>query len=295
MNEWQKILNKISPEIIPKIRDYIIQKEKEGAPGMKPDNDSFLWDHTVQVTSIAYNLSRDEEVDPLVPLLAALFHDAGKFSGAGYHQDDKPEEQNASAAAEDLLMQLKIPPFVIAEVIKALNALYMEKAEPELAADIVHDADFLAKFGYLGAAQFFIKAALRGRNLSNIILSSVSKELTYAAVLPENMRTPAGQKRAVSKKRNSRAYFRGLITELREAGVMDVHIRIIKQPCPQNPNRQMTLHLVEPAACPQCGGRFEHLFTSESGLKCRKLNASISCTECDYSISLLFCLPEIPC
>lgn len=295
MNEWQKILEKISPKIIPAIKEHIIQSERKNAPGIQIENDSFLWDHTIQVTSIAFELSREEEVDPLVPVLAALFHDAGKFTADGYHQDDTPEEQNAAAAAEELLMQLKIHPFVITEVRKALHALYMEKAEPGIAADIVHDADFLVKFGFLGAAQFFIKAALRGRSLSNAVLSSVSKELTYAAVLPENMRTPAGQKRAVSKKRNSRTYFRGLINELREAGIMDARIRIIEQPCPQNPNRQITLHLVEPSVCPQCGGLFEHMFIYESGLKCRKLNASISCAECDYSISLSFCLPEIAC
>jgi HD superfamily phosphodiesterase/predicted RNA-binding Zn-ribbon protein involved in translation (DUF1610 family) len=295
MNKWRKILNTISPAIIPEIRDYIIQKEQQGAPGMHPDSNSFLWDHTLQVTAIAFNLSLEEEVDPLVPVLTALFHDAGKFSSAGYHRNDKPEEQAAANAAESLLTRLKLHPFVIAEVTKALNTLYMENTEPELAADIVHDADFLAKFGYLGAAQFFIKAALRGHNLSNSMLSSVSKELTYAAVLPENMRTPAGQKRAVTKKRNSRTYFRGLINELRETGIMDARIRIIKQRCPQNPIRQMTLHLVEPAACPQCGGSFRHTFRTESGLKCRKLNASISCTKCKYSIELSFCLPEIPC
>ncbi len=295
MNEWRKMLNTISPAIIPEVRDYIIQKEQQGAPGMQPDSDSFLWDHTGQVTAITFNLSREEEVDPLVPVLTALFHDAGKFTISGFHQDDIPEEQHAAAAAVSVLSKLGLPQPVISKTGEALNALYQENAKPELAADIVHDADFLSKFGFQGAAQFFIKSALRGGSLSTAVFSSVSKELTYAAVLPENMRTPSGQKAAVIKKSHTRLFFRGLLKELNEAGIMDCRIRVIKQPCPQNPRRQMALHFVEPIACPQCKGAFQRFFSTESGLKCRKLNVQISCAECDYSIALSFCLPEISC
>jgi hypothetical protein len=294
-NDWRKFLDTISPEIIPEIKAFTIHAEQIGAPGLQPESDSFLWDHTIQVAAISFILSQEEEVDPLVPLLTALFHDAGKFSPNGYHQENIPEEQSSAAAARTILLKLGLPQPVITGVSDSLNTLYQENAAPELAADIVHDADFLSKFGFQGAAQLFIKSALRGRHLSNTVISSVSKELTYAEILPENMRTPFGQKAAVIKKKNSRIYFHGLLRELRDAGIMDCRIHIIKMPCPLQPQRLLSLHLVEPAACPQCGAAFKRNFSVEAGLKCRKLNGKIVCAGCEYSISLSFCLPEISC
>ncbi|MFO7867477.1 MAG: hypothetical protein R6V02_11800 [Candidatus Aminicenantes bacterium] len=295
MTQWMTIIDAVSPEIIPQIRAFIIQSERQGAPGLREDSDSFLWDHTLQVAAVTGALSREEKRDPVVPLLTALFHDAGKFTLTGYHRDDIPEEQTAAAAARVILSRLRVYSGMIEKVNASLNALYQEGRQTDPAADIVHDADFLSKFGFQGAAQFFIKSALRGRNLSSAVLSSVSKELTYAAVLPENMRTPAGKKMAHEKKHNTRVFFRGLLKELREAGMADFRIRIHPCPCPCNPDRTLSLHLAEPAECPACGGEFQHCFTTESGLKCRQLNAEISCRSCGHRMSVSFCLPEIPC
>jgi len=66
-------------------------------------NESFLWQHTVYVASMAMTISYAENVDPLIPVVTALFHDCGKFENGKYHDGEKPEEEIGAEIAVRLL------------------------------------------------------------------------------------------------------------------------------------------------------------------------------------------------
>lgn len=183
------------PGLVAAVRAMIEASERQfgGEPGTEA---SYLWEHTTHVASLAFELARSEKTDPMTPTMVALFHDAGKFSGGAYHQGGKAEEETAAVLADRVLRQLGLGSAEIRPVTTGLRSLYNSRAKPNRAADIVHDADFLSKFGALGIAQFFIKSTLRGRTLEQAIANQLSKELTYAACLPLNMRTHAGKRLA---------------------------------------------------------------------------------------------------
>ncbi|MBN2265791.1 MAG: hypothetical protein JW775_08260, partial [Candidatus Aminicenantes bacterium] len=160
-------------------------------------------------------------------------------------------------------------------------------------ADIVHDADFLSKFGYLGVANFFVKSTLRGRNLESSVLDYLSKELTYAAVLPANMRTASARRLAVKKAADTQRFFRSYIGELKEAHGLDLRVRTVEVPRPGARSRRAKVTLVLPVACAACGGKWETGFTTAKGLKCEKLEAMLRCAGCGDRRSISFCLPEL--
>ncbi len=149
------------PGLIEKIRLVIqaAEKDYEGGPDSR---ESFLWEHTVHVASITFWLAQKEEKDPLVPVIAALFHDAGKFSNGRYHEDGDAEEVESARMARVLLRQAGMKSAGIMRVCRGIEALYREGAGKNVIADLVHDADCLSKFGALGVAGFFVKSALRG-------------------------------------------------------------------------------------------------------------------------------------
>ncbi len=60
------------------------------------DTDS-LWDHLERVSSLAERLGQSEGIDPFLCRLAGWFHDAGKFAGGRYHDDERPEEEIPSS------------------------------------------------------------------------------------------------------------------------------------------------------------------------------------------------------
>ena len=194
-----KAVSDLYPGLIEKVRQSIESSEREYEGKRAGKDGGFLWEHTVHVASLAHDLAVSEGLDPVLPAVAALFHDAGKFRGGEYHKGDRPEEEDAAALAEAVLAEEGARASDIARVGSALRALYDEKARRNVLADVVHDADFLSKFGYLGVAGFFLKAALRGKNLVAAVTSSLSKELTYANALPRNMRTAAGRKSGAEK------------------------------------------------------------------------------------------------
>lgn len=280
------------PGMIEEIRKVIRESESryEGASGA---SESFLWEHTTHVASIAHGLAQAEGLDPLIPAVAALFHDAGKFAGGRYHEDDIAEEQEAARTAGPLLLRFGMKSTDVKRVLSGLEALYHEKAGKNAVADLVHDADFLSKFGALGVAGFFVKSALRGRTLGVAVLQHLSKEVTYAACLPLNMRTSAGRKLAAKKAADSLRFFRLLLAELRDAQIADFRIRRLRVPDPVDKDRSLEVRLVLPAACPGCGGRWHTAWTTEQGIKCRKLSVDTLCRRCGRRLGTSFCLPEI--
>lgn len=280
------------PGLVAAVRAMIEASERQfgGEPGTEA---SYLWEHTTHVASLAFELARSEKTDPMTPTMVALFHDAGKFSGGAYHQGGKAEEETAAVLADRVLRQLGLGSAEIRPVTTGLRSLYNSRAKPNRAADIVHDADFLSKFGALGIAQFFIKSTLRGRTLKQAIANQLSKELTYAACLPLNMRTHAGKRLAERKSKSTLKFFGSLVRELRETHAADFVIKRIRIKLSGRRKIFVDALLAVPRFCPKCGGRWKGAFRTEAGTKCEKLEAEIACLRCGDKTSFSFCLPEI--
>ena len=290
--DYSSVIETRFPGLIDKVREVIQESESKYKQDGGP-SESFLWEHTTHAASITYQLARAENLDPLIPVIAALFHDAGKFAGGQYHRDETIEEEESARIAESLLRQFGMKPADIRRVLSGLKALYNEKARRNITAAILHDADFLSKFGALGVAGFFIKSALRGRTLRSAVLGYLSKELTYAASLPLNMRTAAGRKLATKKATDSLRFFRSLLVELREARIANLKIRQLKIPYAKHENRFLKIRLVVSPTCPKCGSVWSMSWVTEEGVKCKKLNIDWTCSQCNNRLETSFCLPEI--
>ncbi len=290
--EFYRSLTALSPGLVERIRRTIEESEKKFS-GKKDAKAGFLWEHTVLVAAQAFRLAKAEQENPDLTALVALFHDSGKFAGGRYHADDEPEEEEAARLARATLEETGLKMADTGHVVRALRSLYQSGASRNRLADIVHDADFLSKFGYLGVASFFVKSALRGRNLETAAMDYLSKELTYAAVLPANMRTAAARRLAVRKSADTLRFYRAYLTELKEAHGTDFRIRTVEVPKTGSRARRAKVSLVLPVACGSCGGKWETEFRTEKGLKCEKLEASLRCAACGGRRSISFCLPEM--
>jgi len=290
--EFYRSLTTLSPGLVERIRRTIEDAEKKFS-GKKEARGGFLWEHTVLVAAQSFCLAMAEKENADLAALTALFHDASKFSGGRYHADDKPEEDEAARLARELLEEAGLKMAGIGHVVRALRSLYNPGARRNRLADIVHDADFLSKFGYLGVANFFVKATLRGRNLESAVMDYLGKELTYAAVLPANMRTAAARRLAVRKSADTLRFYRAFLGELKDVHGMEFRIQTVDVRRPAGRSKRAKVSLALPASCGACGGKWEIDFRTEKGLKCEKLEASIRCGACGDKRMVSFCLPEI--
>ena len=281
------LIVKVQEEIENSEKKYEIQNGKDGS------GESYLWEHTTHVASLAFRLAREEKREPLLPTLAALFHDAGKFAGGHYHGENTIEEEESAETAKRILSEADVRPAELARVLAGIKALYNEKASKNSIAAIVHDADFLSKFGAMGVAAFFTKAAIRGRTIEGAMLGWLSKELTYAACLPQNMRTAAGKKLAAQKARDTIKFFRKLLGELEESGIAVLRIRRLRISDPRSRKKSLEILLAASRECPQCGDLWQLAWSTEDGVKCTKLNVEWQCADCGNSLGTSFCLPEV--
>ncbi len=290
--EFYRSLTTLSPGLVERIRRTIEESEKKFS-GKKDGKAGFLWEHTVLVAAQSYRLATAEKENKDLASLVALFHDAGKFAGGRYHAGDKPEEEEAARLARAILEDTGLKMADIGHILRALRSLYKSDASRSRLADIVHDADFLSKFGYLGVANFFVKSTLRGRNLESSAMDYLSKELTYAAVLPANMRTAAARRLAVKKSADTLRFYRAYLGELKETHGMDLRIRTVEVPVSGARARRAKVSLVLPVSCGACGGKWDAEFRTDKGTKCEKLEASLRCGACGERRSVAFCLPEM--
>jgi len=142
-------------------------------------------------------------------------------------------------------------------------------------------------------ANFFVKSTLRGRNLESAVMDYLGKELTYAAVLPENMRTAAARRLAAKKSADTLRFYRAFLDELKDAHGMEFRIQTVDVRRPAGRSKRARISLALPASCGACGGKWETDFRTEKGLKCEKLEASIRCGACGDKRTISFCLPEM--
>ena len=291
--DLKNLIEPVYPGLLDSIQSRIESGEREFEKNRRKDSDSYLWEHTVLVAALVLKICRMENRDPLFPVVAALFHDAGKFEGGLYKEDQSPEEKVSARIASEILTSSGLNKSEIDLVTSGLTALYDERAEKNSISNIVHDADFLSKTGYLGVANFFLKTAKRGLSLYFSLLKNLSRELTYAAVLPDNMRTSAGKELAKKRSKDLRRYFEGLIQELRDLDMVRLQWKEVILPCPDRSGRDIKFILVVPETCPSCDSAMNPEYSFEQGLKCTELVAEISCASCPATIRVAFCLPEI--
>ena len=289
-NDWRGMLNGAHPGLLDDALARIGDSEREYT---EAEGDSFLVDHTLQVCALVSRLCHRQQVDAAVPVLVGLFHDAGKFHRGSYHQTDIPEEEHSARVARQLLTQHGLDADIIDAVCAAIRALYSESAAKSLASDLVHDADFLVKSGCAGVAQFFIKATLRHKVFLPTVSHSLSKELTYALALVHNMRTSAGSELARAKQPRVQGFFRALIDELREDGILDLRMDRFEADIGRGADACIPIVIVRERGCVKCGSGTEVRFRREQGLKCTKLIAEVVCGDCSEQSTIAFCLPEI--
>ncbi|MGM0465859.1 MAG: HD domain-containing protein [Acidobacteriota bacterium] len=281
------------PHLFESVREIITKSERDFSRDKVLKRESFLWDHTLQVCAVAQKICLEEGVDPLLPVITSLFHDIGKFDKGTYHSGDIPEEQLSSKKAESILIREGMDKKQIHQITSSLETLYNEHKPLTRTAEIVHDSDFLAKSGHMGVAHFFIKSALRGTTLLNSLIQSSGRELTYASVLSQNMRTRTGKRIAAQKKKKTLSFFKGLIKEVNHLGNIHLKIRKLTWPCPNDPQKHIRVFMVLPHRCPECQGDIRTKNSSQKGIKCTQLITDIKCNKCSWKIQTRFCLPEV--
>ncbi len=298
MNEVRELLQARVPGLHARIEAALADAEAHynRRAGQAPSG--FLLEHTQRTAAIARTLALREGVDPWMPVLVALFHDAGKFHGGEYHQDGVPEEEHAARLAAALLGEHGVDAVEIDVVQHALRALYDDRLPCVGACRIVQDADRLDKLGALGVGAFFTKATLRGRGVVDALAHTLSRELTYAQAAPRSMFTESGRELARGLAARTTAFFDDLLAELEQCGIaaFDRRAVVLRGDFRSRDGEavnQMEVTVVTPRACPQCEGELDLAHGLERGLKCETLKARITCRSCDHASVVSFCLPVL--
>ncbi len=296
MNETRDLLETRYPGLHARIVNVLIDAEARYNQSAGHSPSQFLREHTERTAAIAQKLCVLEGIDPLVPVLVALFHDAGKFHDGEYHSDGIPEEEHAARLAGRMLGDLGMPKAEIDELLQALRALYDDRLPCAGAARVVQDADRLDKLGALGVGAFFTKATLRGRGLTDALAQTLSRELTYAHAAPRSMFTASGKRFARELGAKTIAYFDDLLADLERWGIASFERRQLLLDgdfCGRDGKRvkQMEVTVVLPRACPDCAASIELAHRRERGVKCEMLKAELVCASCDYAREISFCLP----
>jgi putative nucleotidyltransferase with HDIG domain len=296
MNEVRKLLESRFPGLHARIEQTLVQSEKSYNQQTHQPPSRFLLEHTQHTAAIAHKLALAEGVDPFLPVLVALYHDAGKFHEGQYHNDKVPEEEHAALLAGPMLAQDGVDRADIEAVLQALRALYDDRLECPPASRIVQDADRLDKLGALGVGAFFTKATLRGRGLNDALLQSLSRELTYAVAAPRSMFTEAGRLLARDRSAKTVAFFDDLLNDLENCGiaaferrtlVVEGDFRTRDGTCVN----KTEVTIVMPRACPDCEAQLGLAHRRERGVKCEMLKARFACKVCAWTREISFCLP----
>jgi putative nucleotidyltransferase with HDIG domain len=296
INDVRNVLEARCPGLHGRIETMLIEAEAGYNRQTGQASSEFLLAHTRRTAAIARKICRLEGVDPFLPLVVALLHDAGKFHEGEYHKDDIPEEEHAAVLAESMLGEFGVNRGDIDAVRDALRALYNDKLPCVGACRIVQDADRLDKLGALGVSAFFTKAALRGRGLVDALTQTASRELTYALAAPRAMFTETGKKLATAQAAKSVAFFDGLLEDLEDWGIASFERRTIllhedfrtrDGACVQS----MEVTVVMPRTCPDCEASLGLTHRRGRGVKCEKLTARFACGDCGYAVETSFCLP----
>jgi len=298
MNEVRKLLESRFPGLHARIEQTLVEAEARYNRQTKQAPSEFLLEHAQRTAAIAHKLAAMERVDALLPVLVALYHDAGKFHEGEYHKDDVPEEEHAAILAERMLAESGAERADNEAVCAALRALYDDRLPCAEPCRIVQDADRLDKLGALGVGAFFTKATLRGRGLVDALVHTLSRELSYALAAPRSMLTETGKVLAREQSAKTIAFFDELLNDLEHWGIAAFERRTLlvegdfrTRDGASVQKTQVTI--VMPRACPDCEAPIGLTHRSERGLKCDMLKARFACEACDYARDISFCLPVL--
>ena len=79
MNEVRNMLESHIPGLHARIEKMLVEAEAGFNRQSHQPPSEFLLEHTRRTAAIAHKISRMEGVDSFLPVLVALYHDAGKF------------------------------------------------------------------------------------------------------------------------------------------------------------------------------------------------------------------------
>src|SRR3972149_3375799 len=127
MDDVRNVLEARFPGLHAAVERLLVDSEARYNHQTNQAPSEFLLDHTRRTAAIAYRISGMEGVDPFLPLLVALFHDAGNFHDAEYHKDAIREEGHAGALAEKMLPKFGVADSDFVAVREARRALYNDK------------------------------------------------------------------------------------------------------------------------------------------------------------------------
>ncbi len=298
MNEVRNVLEARFPGLHAAIETLIVEAEADFNARAAQAPSEFLLEHTRRTAAIARKISAMEGADPFLPVLVALFHDAGKFHEGEYHADGIAEEEHAARLADEMLARFGLARGAIDAVVAALRALYDERLPCLGAARIVQDADRLDKLGPLGVGAFFTKAALRGRGLVDALAQTLSRELTYAQAAPRSMFTASGRQLAREQGAKTIAFFDQLLEQLEDWGIaaFDRHTVVLDEDFRSRDGvvvRGMEVAIAMPRACPDCAAPLALTHRRERGVKCERFIAYFNCGNCGYAGGTSLCLPVL--
>ena len=296
MKQVRNVLDSRFPGLYTSIEELLIESEARynAQTGQAPSE--FLLEHTRRTAAIAHKIAAMEGVDPFLPTLVALYHDAGKFHDGAYHQDPLPEEEHAALLAQKMLTGFGLEGSAIESVLQALRALYDERLPCMGPARIVQDADRLEKLGALGVGAFFTKAALRGRSLVDALVHTLSRELTYARAAPRSMFTESGKKLALEQAPRTLAFFDNLLQQLESWGIasFECHTIVLDEDFRTRDGaiqRGMEVLIAMLRVCPDCEGALVLSHQREKAVKCERFTARFRCADCSYTSETSLCLP----
>jgi len=296
MNEVRKLLQSRLPGLHARIEQTLVESEARYNRQTNQPPSEFLLEHTQRTAAIAHNIAAMERVDAFLPVLVALYHDAGKFHEGEYHKDKVPEEEHAAILAGRMLAESGAQAADIEAVCAALRSLYDDRLPSLEPCRIVQDADRLDKLGALGVGAFFTKATLRGRGLIDALVHTLSRELSYALAAPHSMLTETGKMLAGEQTAKTVAFFDGLLHDLERWGIAAFERRPLLvegdfRTRDGTSVQTVQVTIVMPRACPDCEAPIGLTHRSERGLKCEMLKARFACEACDYARNISFCLP----
>lgn len=296
MDAVRNMLDARFPGLLDCIEKMLVEAEAGYNKQSSQAPSEFLLEHARRTAAIAHKISEMEEVDPFLPTLVALFHDAGKFHEGEYHKDDIPEEEHAAVLAGSMLAEFGVEHTYVEAVLSSLRALYDDRLPCVGPCRIVQDADRLDKLGALGVGAFFTKATLRGRGLVDALVSNLSRELTYALAAPRSMFTETGKKLAAEKSAKTVAFFDDLLRDLEDWGIASFERRSIVLVEDFRTRDGASINKIEvivvmPRACPDCEAPLALTHRRGRGVKCEKFTARFACSACGYAREIYFCLP----
>jgi len=296
MNDVRNVLEARIPGLYASIKKMLVEAEARynDQAGQAPSE--FLLEHTLRTAAIAHKIALMERVDPFLPTLVALYHDAGKFHEGAYHQDRIPEEEHAALLAEKMLTGFGLESRAIESVAESLRALYDERLACSGPCRIVQDADRLEKLGALGVGAFFTKAALRGRGLVDALVQTLSRELTYARAAPRSMLTASGKQLAMEQAPKTIAFFDNLLEQIESWGIasFECHTIVLDEDFRTREGatvRGMEVSVAMLRACPDCEGPLALTHRREQDVKCERFTARFQCAHCSYASETSLCLP----